>query len=115
MLGTSFSISLNTNTITTFTGGSCNPGVPTSYAGSSPVSYTSGLVGSCASGALKGMSWTGPSPPVPLAPGQQLTFVVVNGVSGASGATANLITSGDTYQVTVLGSGQSVIQNVVSQ
>jgi hypothetical protein len=61
------------------------------------------------------MSWNGPATPVPLAPGQQLTFVVVNSISGASGATANLVTSGDTYQVTVLGSGQSVVQNVVSQ
>lgn len=114
MLGSSFSVNLSTNTITTFTGGSCTPGIPTSYAGATAMSYTSSIQGACSSGSLKGMSWAGPSTPVPLAPGQQLTFVTTGSISGASGAIANLVTTGNTYQVTVLGSGQSMVQNVVS-
>jgi hypothetical protein len=114
MVGSSFSVALNTNTITTFTGGNCTPGYPTSYAGATAVTYTTSLLGACSSGALRGMLWTGPSAPVPLAPGQQLTFVATGSVSGASVAIANLVTTGSTYQVTVLGSGQSLVQNVVS-
>jgi hypothetical protein len=114
MLGSSFSVTLDTNTISTITGGNCTPGVPTSYAGATAVTYTATLLGACSSGALKGMSWTGPSSPVPLAPGQQLTFVAAGSISGASGGVANLVTTGDSYQVTVLGSGQSLVQNLVS-
>jgi len=114
MLGSSFSVILGTNTVTKFSGGTCTPGNPTSYAGSMAVNYTASLLGACSSGALKGMSWAGPSTPVPLAPGQQLTFVAAGSIAGASGATPNLVTTGNTYQVTVLGSGQSMVQNVVS-
>ena len=115
MLGSAFSITLSTNSITAFAGGSCEAGVPTSFAGSSAVAYTPGLIGSCASGDLKGMTWAGPTTPVPLAPGQQLTFVAAGSVTGASGATPNLVTTGQTYLLTVLGGGQSMVQNVVSE
>lgn len=115
MVGSTFSITLHTNSVTTISGGNCTAGAPTSYAGSTAVTYTAGLVGACASGALKGLSWVGPSIPVPLAPGQQLIFVAMGSVSGASGATANLVTTGQAYQVTALGGGQSIVQNVVSE
>jgi len=114
MVGSSFSVTLDTNAITTFTGGNCTPGIPTSYAGATAVTYTASLLGTCSSGALRGMLWTGPSTPVPLAPGGQLTFVATGTITGASGAIANLVTIGNTYQVTVLGGGQSIVQNVVS-
>lgn len=114
MVSSAFSVSLSTNIVTTFTAGTCTPGTPTSFAGETAVTYTGSLVGSCASGALRGMTWTGPASPVGLAPGQQLTFVAAGNIAGASGATPNLITAGNTYQLTVLGNGQSIVQNVVS-
>lgn len=114
-LGSGFSVSLSTNSVTTFTAGSCTASAPTSFAGASPVTYTPSIVGACASGALKGLSWVGPAAPVPLAPGQQLTFVATGSITGASGVTPNLITSGETYQVTALGNGQSIVQNFVSE
>jgi len=114
MLSSSFSVTLDTNTVTTFTGGNCTPGIPTSYAGAAPVTYTASLLGACSSGALRGMSWTGPSVAVPLAPGQQLAFVATGSIAGASGAIPNLATTGSAYQVVVLGSGQSLVQSVVS-
>ncbi len=117
LVGPSFSIALTTNSLAGASGNlTCNIGTPTSFAGSTSVTYAPSLNGACTPGNLKGLMWTGPGPAVSLTPGQQLTFAAMSSLGGVTGgATTNLITTGSSYQLTVLANGQSIIQNIVSQ
>ncbi|MBI3841059.1 MAG: hypothetical protein HY297_03775 [Thaumarchaeota archaeon] len=114
-VGTGFSIALGTNTITTTASTSCTGTSPTSYAGSTLVTWTfAASPNACnVAGSVTSFKWTGPATAVSLTPGQQLTFAVSPSTAGAGAA--NPITTGLTYQVTILSNGQSILQNVISQ
>lgn len=115
-IGSSFSVTLNTNSVTTSASTTCTASgdTPVSYAGSNLVTFqamtTLGVASCTATGTLTGLRWQGPSTSVSLSPGQQLTFSVSPTI-----AQSTPITTGTTYQVIILSNTQSIIQNVVSQ
>jgi hypothetical protein len=117
-IGNGFSVTMSTDQTTPSPTVDCTaPGnTPVSYAGSAAVAFQMSAldhIGSniCgATGTVTGLRWIGPNASVSLAPGQQLTFSVSPAVSSTG-----LITSGNTYSITVVSTGQSIVQNVIAQ
>jgi hypothetical protein len=117
-IGSSFAVIVATNSMSTTTSTACTTtgSAPASYAGSAPVSWTFSTSPSAtcnaSGGTINAFKWV-PSSAVTLAPGQQVTFAVT--LTFTSSTLPNPITSGSTYQLTILGAGQSILQNVISQ